>query len=81
MSLDSIEVPYQNLSPEALQGLIESFILREGTDYGQTEVGLSDKVSQVQSQLEKGLAKVYFEVESETFTLVLSQSLSGVENP
>ena len=75
MNLDPIEVPFKNLSPEAIQGLIESFILREGTDYGAQEVTLEEKVSQVRAQLERGLAKVYFDVESETFTLNLSEGL------
>jgi len=27
-------IPHQTLSPEALQGIIEAFVTREGTDYG-----------------------------------------------
>lgn len=27
-------IPWQDLSPETLENLIESFVLREGTDYG-----------------------------------------------
>ncbi|TIE66479.1 YheU family protein, partial [Legionella pneumophila] len=30
-------IPWQELSPEALENLIESFVLREGTDYGEHE--------------------------------------------
>jgi uncharacterized protein len=29
-------IPHRMLSPEALRGVIEAFITREGTDYGQT---------------------------------------------
>jgi uncharacterized protein YheU (UPF0270 family) len=35
------------LSPEALHGVIEAFITREGTDYGLHEVPLVTKVGQV----------------------------------
>lgn len=30
-------IPTERLSPEAIQSVIEEFILREGTDYGETE--------------------------------------------
>ena len=39
------------LSPDALRGVIEAFIMREGTDYGVHEVPLATKVFQVQQQL------------------------------
>jgi len=35
------------LSPEALRGVIEAFVTREGTDYGAQEVPLDTKVFQV----------------------------------
>ncbi len=44
-------IPFQELSPEALQGVIEEFITREGTDYGETEYSLADKVEQIKQQL------------------------------
>ena len=33
-----VAVPHTELSPEALQGVIEAFVLREGTDYGDRDV-------------------------------------------
>ena len=33
-----VEVPPEALSPLALRGAIESFVLREGTDYGERDV-------------------------------------------
>ena len=44
-------IPYKQISPDALQGLIEEFITREGTDYGEMEFSLAQKVSQVERQL------------------------------
>lgn len=40
-------IPWQQLSPDALYNLAESFVLREGTDYGDQEVPLAAKVQQV----------------------------------
>ena len=38
-------IPWQDLSPETLENLIESFVLREGTDYGEHERTLEQKVA------------------------------------
>ena len=40
-------VPWQELAPETLENLIESYVLREGTDYGSHEKSLQDKVNDV----------------------------------
>ncbi|RYA68192.1 hypothetical protein DD598_25400, partial [Enterobacter cloacae complex sp. 2DZ2F16B1] len=49
-------IPWQELAPETLDSLIESFVLREGTDYGEHERSLVDKVSDVKQQLKSGEA-------------------------
>jgi hypothetical protein len=51
--------------------VIESFVLREGTDYGERELTLEQKVAQVRAQLERGQARILFDPESNTVTLVL----------
>ncbi|PWC11656.1 hypothetical protein B4923_12535 [Brenneria roseae subsp. americana] len=47
-------IPWQQLDPETLDNLIESFVLREGTDYGEEERSLAQKVADVRRQLESG---------------------------
>ncbi|QKN80191.1 YheU family protein [Scandinavium goeteborgense] len=47
-------IPWQDLAPETLDSLIESFVLREGTDYGEHERSLEDKVADVKQQLKSG---------------------------
>ena len=47
-------IPWQDLSPETLENLIESFVLREGTDYGEHERTLEQKVADVKRQLQCG---------------------------
>jgi len=51
--------------------VIESFVLREGTDYGAREYSLEQKVAHVRSQLERGQARILFDPETNTVTLVL----------
>jgi uncharacterized protein len=33
-------IPYEQLSADTLEGLIEAFVLREGTEYGEQDVRL-----------------------------------------
>jgi uncharacterized protein YheU (UPF0270 family) len=49
--------------------VIESFVLREGTDYGEREYSLEQKVAQVRAQLERGQARILFDPETHTVTL------------
>jgi uncharacterized protein YheU (UPF0270 family) len=65
-----IDVPHTELSSDALRGLIEHFVLREGTDYGQVEYSLADKVAAVIKQLERGQAKIVFDEKEESFDIV-----------
>jgi uncharacterized protein YheU (UPF0270 family) len=69
--LPPVEIPYTELSPEALQGVLESFVLREGTDYGEREFSLEQKVAHVLRQLERNEAQIVFDPNSETVTLVV----------
>lgn len=38
-------IPWQEISADALSNLIREFVLREGTDYGESEVSLEQKSS------------------------------------
>lgn len=64
------EISPDLLSEEALSGIIENFILREGTDYGWVEVSYEKKADQIRKQIEKGFVKIYFDPISETVTLL-----------
>lgn len=62
-------IPPGRLSPDVLQGVIEEFITREGTDYGMKDIALESKFSAVKHQLETGLAVIIFDPETETTTI------------
>jgi uncharacterized protein len=70
-----IEVPRESLSPEALEGLVEEFITREGTDYGAHEHSLEAKRASVMKQLERNRIAIVFDFESESTTLVSRDEL------
>ena len=63
-------VPHTELEPDLLHAVVESYVLREGTDYGEKEVSLEAKVSQVIGQLQRGEAKIVFDPETETVSIV-----------
>jgi uncharacterized protein YheU (UPF0270 family) len=71
-----VEVPYGELSKDLLHAVIESFVLREGTDYGEREYSLEEKVARVIGQLERGEVKILFDPESESVTIALKQNSS-----
>ena len=68
--MPAIKIPYDQLSPKALQGIIEEFVTRNGTDYGEVEVPLETKISKVVGQLKTGKAVIVFDQESETCTIL-----------
>lgn len=63
-------IPTDRLSPDALRGLMEEFISREGTDYGHHEYTLEQKLKQVQGQLDCGEVLIVFDAASESCTLL-----------
>ena len=65
-----VDVPYDMLEPETLRGLIEHFVSREGTDYGEREISLETKIAQVMRQLQKREAKIVYDEESESCDIV-----------
>ena len=58
-----VEIPWRELSADALNGVLEEFATREGTEYGLTEVALDTKVAQLRRQLERGDVTVFFDAE------------------
>ena len=70
---EPIVIPHRELSAAALRGVLESFVLREGTDYGERELSLEQKVSQVLRQLERGEAQIVFDATLESVDIVVSK--------
>ena len=65
-----VVIPAGSLSEAALGALIESFVNREGTDYGARERSLAEKVAAVRRQLERGEARIEFDPETESVNIV-----------
>lgn len=59
-------VPYRKLSQEALQGVIEEFVTRDGTELGEA----STKSAAVRAALERGELVLVFDPETESCNLL-----------
>jgi hypothetical protein len=72
--LPPVSVPHGELPAETLDKLIESFVLREGTDYGEREVTLDTKVAQVRRQLDRGDIEIMFDPNTESVNIVVAKT-------
>lgn len=70
-------IPYQSIDSETLQNLIESFVLREGTDYGEAEVSLQNKSQKVLEELKSGNVLILYSDHSESVTLISKQQFDA----
>ncbi len=66
-----MKIPQQELSSDALVGVIDAFILREGTDYGLQEYTLEEKRQRVLNSLARGDAEIHFYPENEHIDIVM----------
>lgn len=71
MSSDEfLEIPWQKLSPEALEGMLDELVSRDGTDYGEVECSQDEKRLQLREALEAGRAVIAFCPTSESWTVL-----------
>ena len=63
-------IPYQELSPAALQALLEDFVTRDGTDYGRAEITMQQKAAQLFMQLQKGEMLITYDETTQSCGLV-----------
>jgi len=64
-----LKIQWQELSAGALNGIIEDFVTREGTEYGTQDVTLKIKVMQVKAQLEKNQVVINFDPETQSCSI------------
>ncbi|USD22923.1 YheU family protein [Microbulbifer sp. VAAC004] len=68
-------IPFAQLDPNTLQNLLEEYATREGTEYGEREVELPEKVASLRRQLQSGDVVIWFDPGEETVNLVLAEDL------
>ena len=70
-----IEVPWQDIAADTLDALIEEFVTREGTEYGEQDVPLARKVAQVRAQLQRGDIAIVFDEPTQSVNLLTRRDL------
>jgi len=64
-----MQIPYKQLSSDTLSAILEEYASREGTEYGEVEYSLAQKVMMLRKQLERGEIGINFDTETETCSL------------
>ena len=66
------KIPVSKLSAKTLKGVIEEFITRDGTDYGDAEISMESKFKYVKDRLKDGSAVLIFDDKTETTNILLA---------
>lgn len=74
-----MRIPYQQLDEITLNNLIEQYILREGTDYGEVEFSLSEKTQQILQQIKNENIYIMYSELNESVTLVSKQEFQQIQ--
>ena len=69
-------IPWQEVDTETLNNLLESVVLREGTDYGSQEMSFDAKVEQLRKQVKSGEAVIVFSELHESVDVVPKDSVT-----
>ncbi|MCA9717334.1 MAG: YheU family protein [Myxococcales bacterium] len=78
---EPLEIPIERLSDAALLGIVDDFVLREGTDYGREERTLARKREAVLAQLRAGTAYVTFDPRRQSCTILRRERAPGAHGP
>lgn len=66
----AILIPPASLAQDTLRSLVEEFVSRDGTDYGQEEFTIPEKTEQVLRMVMAGEVVVVYDAASETCNLM-----------
>ena len=67
-----MRIPWERLSAEVLDAVIEEYVSREGTDYVPQEYSIAVKLAHVRLQLDLGIAWIDFDPDTQTCHLLRS---------
>ena len=73
-------IPIKELSTEVLDTIVKEFVLREGTEYGEDDVPLANKVAQVKQQLASGSAFLVYSELHDTVNILPIDQFDQQEN-
>lgn len=65
-----MQIPFEQLSADTLTAILEEYASREGTEYGEVDYSLAQKVAMLRKQLVRGDVGISFDTETETCSLI-----------
>lgn len=68
-------IPYHELSAAALLALIEDFVTRDGTDYGQEEMSMPEKAEHLLALLKTGDLLITYNEDTQSCGLVTREGM------
>ena len=79
-SVDSLVViPYEQISATALEGILEEFITREGTNYGFYEHTVKEQLAKAKLMLEQGKVSIVFDALLERCHIIDERQLAELQ--
>ncbi len=64
-----MDIPYTSLSEEVLDSVLEEYITREGTEYGERDYSLEEKLTHLKIQLKLGQISITYDEETQSCSL------------
>jgi len=74
-----LQIPPERLDPQTLSSVIEAFVMREGTDYGDQELSLARKVANLHRQVLRGEVLITYDPESESCNLMAAEEFRRLQ--
>ncbi len=68
-------IPIDQLPKDVLDGVVEEFITREGTDYGEIEFTLAEKREQILRQLSNGDIVIVYDESTESVNILRKEDI------
>ena len=75
-----IEIPLNELSADALQGVLEEYVSRDGTDYGELELSLQQKTQRLLHQWQRKEVVLVFDNDTESTTFLNREEWQRILN-
>lgn len=75
-----IEIPLNELSADALQGVLEEYVSRDGTDYGELELSLLQKTQRLLQQWQRKEVVLVFDNDTESTSFLNREEWQRILN-
>lgn len=73
-------VPWREIDAETLDNLLEEYVSRDGTDYGESEVSVETRVGQMRRRLEKGDAFVWVDEDTGDINILSREQVGQLQS-